>query len=375
MAQTRIVQYDAAAAQDMRTVVSLHSHTNLSKEVLGFLPGWAERTPLVKHVMARELRRHERLSGRAPDFSRAYWRPPLSPRQVFDSESAQAADRFAATAIVSITDHDSIDANLSLAAIGLGECCPVSTEWTVPFRGSVFHVGLHNLPPGPAAAMMHEFKAFTARPAEPMLRDLLAWVDATPSALTVLNHPLWNAHVDVDQCASALADFVRLHRPFLHATEINGYRGHAENKAVIRLGREWDLPVLAGGDRHGRAANAMVNVTSAGTVAEFVDEVRRGGVAHTVVMPEYREHSAVRVMAVVADVLNENGLGDPLQRHWTQRVFVVRDDGRHQSLAEFWAPKAPALLRGCASIAAFLGGSRARQAIRLGFPVEDGGLL
>jgi hypothetical protein len=325
--------------------------------------------------MDRELRRHEAQIGGPVDFSRAYWRPPLSPKQVFESERAQANDRFAAPALVSITDHDAIDANLGLAALGLSGSCPISTEWTVPFRGSVFHVGLHNLPPDSATAMMHEYKAFTRRPAEALLRDLLAWVDATPSALTVLNHPLWNAHVDVDQSASALADFVRIHRPYLHATEINGYRRHAENKAVIRLGREWDLPVLAGGDRHGRAANAMVNVTSAGTFPEFVDEVRRGRVAHTVVMPEYREHTTVRVMAVVADVLSDNGLGDPLQHHWTQRVFVVRDDGRHQSLAEFWAPKAPAVVRGCAAIAALLGHSRARQAIRLGLPVEDGGLL
>lgn len=375
MAQTRIVQYDADASPQARTVVSLHSHTNLSKEVLGFLPGWAARTPLVKHVMAREVRRQQAQMGRALDFSRAYWRPPLSPKQVFESESAQASARFAAPALVSITDHDAIDASLALAAIGLGERCPISTEWTVPFRGSVFHLGIHNMPAELAPAMMHEFKAFTASPAEAALRDLLAWVHAAPSALTVLNHPLWNAHIDVAQAATTLSGFVQLHRPFLHATEINGYRRHAENKAVVRLAREWNLPVLAGGDRHGRAPNAMVNLTSARTFAGFVDEVRRGGVAHTVVLPEYREHTATRVLAVVADVLCENSFGDPLQRHWTQRVFVVSEDGRHQSLAEFWAPKAPAVVRGCAAIAALLGHSRARQAIRLGLPVEGGGLL
>jgi hypothetical protein len=54
----------------------------------------------------------------------------------------------------------------------------------------------------------------------------------------------------------ALAQFVRAYRPFLHATEINGYRSHAENKVVIALGLDWDMPVLAGGDRHGRAPNA-----------------------------------------------------------------------------------------------------------------------
>jgi glycosyltransferase involved in cell wall biosynthesis len=158
---------------------------------------------------------------------------------------------------------------------------------------------------------------------EPDLAESDAWVHAAPSALTVLNHPLWNAHIDVAQAATTLSEFVRLHRPFLHATEINGYRRHAENKAVVRLAREWNLPVLAGGDRHGRAPNAMVNLTSARTFAGFVDEVRRGGVAHTVVLPDYREHTATRVLAVVADVLCENSVGDPLQRHWTQAVSAV----------------------------------------------------
>jgi predicted metal-dependent phosphoesterase TrpH len=375
MAQTRIVQYDAAEARHARTVVSLHSHTSHSREVLTFLPGWAARTPVARFIVRRELRRHEAQTGGAVDFSRGYWRPPLSPKQVFDSEVAQAADRFGAPALVSITDHDEIAANLALVATGLGGCCPVSTEWTVPYRGSIFHLGIHNLPPESAAAMMHEFQACTANPSEPLLEDLLAWVHSAPSTLIVLNHPLWNARLDVDQSTTALAAFVAAHRQYLHATEINGYRRHAENKAVIRLAREWDLPVLAGGDRHGRAANAMLNLTASTTFDEFVDEVRRGGIAHTVVMPEYREHTATRVMAVVSDVLSENGLGDPLQRHWTQRVFVIREDGRHQSLAEFWAPNVPLAVRACASVAVALGRDRTRQALRLGLPVEDGGLL
>jgi len=374
MAHTRIVHYDAAAARGVRTVVSLHSHTSHSREVLGFLPGWAARTPVVRHVLGPELRRQQERREGAVDFSRAYWRPPLSPKEVVESETAQAADRFAAPALVSLTDHDSITAALGLAAAGMGGYCPISTEWTVPFRGTIFHLGLHNLPPESAAAMMREFAAFTADPADRTLSALLAWVHAAPSTLVVLNHPLWNAHVDTVQSRAALVDFLALHRRYLHATEINGYRRHAENKAVIRLGREWGLPVLGGGDRHGRAANAMLNVTRAATFDGFVQEVR-GGAARTVVMPEYREHPATRVLGVVADVLGENRVAGPLQRHWTQRVFVTGEDGRQQSLAELWAPKAPALVRGCAAVAALLGSGRARQALRFGLAVENGGVL
>jgi hypothetical protein len=73
--------------------------------------------------------------------------------------------------------------------------------------------------------------------------------------------------------------------------------------------------------------------------------------------------------------LSDNQLAEPFQRHWTQRVFVIREDGRHQSLADFWAPKAPALVRACASAVALLGSGTARQALRLGLAVEDGGIL
>ena len=375
MAHTRIVQYSADDVRDVRTVVSLHSHTHHSKEVLWFLPAWVSRIPIARHFVNRELRKHQGRAGRALDFSRAYWCPPLPPKAVFDSEAAQIADRFGAAPLVSITDHDNITAPLGLAAAGLGASCPVSVEWTVPFRGTVFHLGMHNLPPDSALVLVREFQAFTRTPVEPRLADLLAWAHGEPSTLIVLNHPLWNAHVDEDQDNSTLAAFVRLYRGFLHATEINGYRSHAENKAVIRLGREWDLPVLAGGDRHGRAPNAMLNTTTATSFDGFVDEVRRGGVAHTVVMPEYREHPATRVLEVVSDVLRHDRRAEPWQQHWSERVFVIREDGRHQPLAQFWAPRAPFFVRACVGTASLLGSGTARQALRLGLAVEDGGVL
>jgi len=45
--------------------------------------------------------------------------------------------------LVSLTDHDNIDAGLAL------EDEPISVEWTVPYERSIVHLGIHNLPPTP----------------------------------------------------------------------------------------------------------------------------------------------------------------------------------------------------------------------------------
>jgi hypothetical protein len=357
------------------TAVSLHSHTHHSKEVLAFLPGWVSRIPVVRHMLRHDMDGFRSRRQRTVDFSRAYWCPPMSPVSVLASEQKQLDARFGALALVSITDHDTIAANVGLAAAGFGGVCPISVEWTVPYRGSVFHLGVHNLPPDRAPAWMRDFGHFTANPVEDRLIDILAGVSETPATLIVLNHPLWNAHFDLDQDDTALAQFVRAYRPFLHATEINGYRSHAENKAVIALGRDWDMPVLAGGDRHGRAPNAMVNLTASATFDEFVAEVRDDGRSDVVVMPEYREHPVTRTLEVVADVLRTDRDADPGQRHWAQRVFVILDDGRHVPLAELWAPRGPLAVRACVRTASLLGSGTARSALRLGLAVEDGGLL
>lgn len=375
MALTRIAQYDPAAARHVATAVSLHSHTHHSREVLEFLPGWVSRIPVVRHMLRHDMDGFRSRQQRTVDFSRAYWCPPMSPAGVLASEQKQIDERFGALALVSITDHDTIAANVGLAAAGFGGVCPISVEWTVPYRGSVFHLGVHNLSPDRAPAWMRDFGHFTANPVEGRLLDILAGINETPATLIVLNHPLWNAHFDLHQDETALAQFVRAYRRFLHATEINGYRSHAENKAVIALGRDWDMPVLAGGDRHGRAPNAMVNLTASATFDEFVAEVRDDGRSDMVVMPEYREHPVTRTLEVVADVLRTDRDAEPGQRHWAQRVFVILDDGSHVPLAEVWAPRGPLAVRACVRTASLLGSGTARSALRLGLAVEDGGLL
>src|SRR5271165_7013436 len=59
-----------------RSGVSLHSHTEHSRERLGALPRYLERMPVVSQFMRWELQRHLDRTGETVDFSRVHWRGP-----------------------------------------------------------------------------------------------------------------------------------------------------------------------------------------------------------------------------------------------------------------------------------------------------------
>jgi hypothetical protein len=90
----------------------------------------------------------KRRQARKIDFSTAYWSPPLTPQSVYDIEKDQI-NSAGLGAIVSITDHDSIDGTLQVNAKAEASRAPISLEWTVPFDYGFFHVGVHNLPKRP----------------------------------------------------------------------------------------------------------------------------------------------------------------------------------------------------------------------------------
>ena len=48
---------------------------------------------------------------------------------------------------VSLTDHDGIEAPITLRILDTFRDLPVSVEWTVPFKETFFHLGVHDLPP------------------------------------------------------------------------------------------------------------------------------------------------------------------------------------------------------------------------------------
>src|SRR5580700_7883956 len=128
------------------TGVSLHSHTEHSQEKLVDFPRFLEQMPVVSHFFRREKDRYFARTGEAVDFSCAYWRGPLTAEGAYDVERTQI-ERLDLRALVSLTDHDNLDAGLLLqAGLPAGEI-PVSVEWTVPYEQTYFHLGVHNIPP------------------------------------------------------------------------------------------------------------------------------------------------------------------------------------------------------------------------------------
>src|SRR5262245_42835996 len=129
--------------------VSLHAHTFHSREVLSDLPAYIVKIPLVGPRFELELDRR-RANDEPVDFSRGWWHPPISPRGLVESEAAQIDRRFGIDWMVSVTDHDSIQAGFDVQRWFAPMRTPISFEWTVPFYNGFFHIGVHDLPPASA---------------------------------------------------------------------------------------------------------------------------------------------------------------------------------------------------------------------------------
>jgi hypothetical protein len=294
---------DRSVHGDFSSGVSLHSHTMYSEESLDILPRW----------MARRAR---------ADLRDGFWTPPLTPRQAYRLEVKQIEAHFQLPGLVSLTDHDDIRAATLLRVLDRFQDAPISTEWTVPFGPTFFHIGVHNLHPAQASGIMQELTNFTARPQAGKLRDLLATLSSDPNVLLVLNHPFW------DENGLGQARHLRQVRELLgrvgqhlHAFEVNGLRSWRENEWVIRMGREAGFPVIAGGDRHGLEPNAILNLSHATTIGEFVEEVRVRRFSHLVFMPQYRQARKLRILHTVVDILRDYPHDLEGRRSWPDRVF------------------------------------------------------
>ncbi len=133
-------------SKEAKTGVSLHCHTEHSKEMLDFVPHYADKIPIISYFWKKEREKyHETRRQSHLIFQPAYWSPPMTPQEVYNIEKKQINEA-GLDAIASITDHDSIDANLKICETTANEQAPISLEWTVPFEYGFFHVGVHNLP-------------------------------------------------------------------------------------------------------------------------------------------------------------------------------------------------------------------------------------
>lgn len=329
-----------------RSAVSLHSHTSFSREPLDFIPRCAEACPWLHPLLERYERRCIRARGRALDFRDAWWTPPLAPREALRVETGQV-ERLGLQPLVSITDHDTIEAPLRLRLLPEGRETPMSVEWTVPWRGTFFHLGVHNLPLREAAAMMEAMRRFTAQPQPGQLDGLLEWLAASPAALVVFNHPYWDEKgAGAAYHATMAEQFLVRYRRWLHALELNGLRPWSENRRTMQLAARYRLPCVSGGDRHGAEPNALLNLTGAESFEGFAREIRGGGPSHVLVMRQYREPMTLRILAAICDVMRDQRSHSEGWIRWSDRVFFRTADGGVAQLSSvFPAGREPALIR------------------------------
>lgn len=353
---------DRLACRRYRTAVSLHSHTFHSRESLSFITAAMARAPWFGTAVRWQQARY----GVDMDLSRAWWTPPLSPTDAWRVEYNQISRLLSMEPIVSLTDHDNIDAASTLTVIDRCRPHPISFEWTVPFRETFFHLGVHNLPPVRSREIFSGMQRFTEAPSEPVFADLLAYLNQHPEVLIVFNHPCWDEKgIGGARAAGLLQEFLALYGSFVHALELNGLRPWNENQRVIDLAHSVGLPLISGGDRHGREPNANVNLTNAGSFSEFVEEVRCDRWSLPLFLPQYEETYWWRLFQVICDVLRtdeEHGLG---WTRWSDRVFYSREDGTVRSLTALFGDRPPLLVRHFVMLAQLAGHRRMREALRL----------
>jgi hypothetical protein len=286
------------------------------------VPRYTAKVPYLGAAIRRQEQEYENRKGDRLDFGRAYWTPPLSPRQAHRLEEKQIQTTFQLPGFVSLTDHDDIRAGTQLHVLDRFRDAPISTEWTIPFGPTFFHMGVHNMPVDVSADLMEQFESFTADPQEHKLSEMLAMLNTYPDVLLVLNHPLWDEKgIGVPEHAQVLGHLLERHGASIHALELNGLRSWSENRQAIWLGRQAGIPLVSGGDRHGLEPNAIVNLTRGSNLVEFIHEVRDERFSHVVFMPQYHDPLKLRILQTMVDVVREYPDNFEGRRIWSDRVF------------------------------------------------------
>src|SRR5215218_192856 len=349
--------------------VSLHCHTEHSKEMLDFIPHYAEKLPIIAQFWRRERGNYLEREGKALEFNTAYWSPPLTPHGVYDIEKKQI-NKAGLNAIVSLTDHDSIDGNLAVNETTENSRAPISLEWTVPFGYGFFHVGVHNLPKDRAVELTKTLLDYTfneANHSNEKLRETFAMLNDLPGVLVILNHPMWDIEiVGKERHVALLKDFIREHGQWIHAFEVNGFRSWSENKKVIELAESLGIPLATGGDRHGCKPNTVINLTDAETFEEFANEIRVEKRSQVVLMPEYEQPLHSRQLQSFAEILRHYSDFPNGRQKWFDRVFFDIGDGHGlRPLSVHWIKGGPLWLRWAIWTLGVFGSPAMRPAFRL----------
>jgi hypothetical protein len=270
------------------------------------------------------------------NYKASYWTPPLSPKRAFELEAQQIAalDLFS---MVSLTDHDNVKAPILLRNVPSAQSIPVSVEWTAPYGGQAFHLGVHNLPSASAARWMEILAEYTSSPSDERLAEILVALDAAPGVLVIFNHPMWDLYlVGSERHAFLVNEFLRKYGQWLHAVELNGLRHWDENRGVRELAEKWDMVLISGGDRHGLEPNANINLTNATTFCEFVHEIRSERKSNVLFMPQYAEPWKHRMLRSAVDAVSDYPDFPHGSRRWDDRVYHPDANGVNRPLSELW---------------------------------------
>jgi hypothetical protein len=310
------------------------------------------KVPLAHAALQYLEAKHWRRKGKPIPFNRAYWRPPLHAQAAYELERSQIQSLLGLEALVSITDHDTLEACAELCAIGIE--VPYSLEWTVPYRETVFHIGVHNLAAEQAQMFAASMASITRAPVRERIAELLAGLDALEDVLVVLNHPFsCGARIEQAKHIPLLLEFLEEFGGRLHALELNGLQSRAMNLDTIRLAAARGVPVVSGGDRHCCEPNANVNLTNARTFTEFVHEIRVEGRSFVLFLPQYRDPIPARYIELIWHAVRDYADFTGRER-WADRVFFERESGETVSCREEWPNGGPAAIRGFISAIGFL---------------------
>jgi hypothetical protein len=333
---------DQKAHQGFHTGVSLHSHTNQSRETLDFLANLGSKYAAIRPLLARLERRAQEHYGIRVNYATSYWTPPMTPKLAFDLESGQI-EKLDLQSMVSITDHDNIDAPILLRTVPSARRIPVSVEWSVPYGGvQDFHLGVHNLPSSRAKQWMRTLAAFTANPSESRLKEILIALHDEPDVLVVFNHPMWDLFLAGEEKHRFLVnEFLQKYGAFLHALELNGLRNWEENRAVRCLAQQWNMLLISGGDRHGVEPNANINLTNAASFTQFVHEIRRERRSNVLFMPQYAQPWKHRLLQSTLDAIRDYPDFPQGSRTWDERAYHADANGVMRPLSEIWPKSRP----------------------------------
>jgi hypothetical protein len=343
--------------------------------MLDFVPVYADKLPIISYFWNKEREGFLEREGKAPDFSTAYWSPPLTPQGVYNIEKSQI-NQAGLDAVVSITDHDSIGANLQVNETIENGQAPISLEWTVPFDYGFFHVGVHNLPKDSAVELTKTLLDYTfteENHGNKNLHQMFSMLNEIPEVLVILNHPLWDIEmVGEEKHNILLKNFIKEFGRWIHAFEINGFRSWSENKAVIEMAEALNFPIVTGGDRHGCKPNTVINLTNAKTFSEFAEEIRIDRRSEVVLMPEYRQPLHSRQLQSFSEILKLYPEFPEGRQKWFDRVYFDIGDGLGvRQLSVHWKRGGPVWLRWAIWTLGFLGSPKMRPLFSLSRKRKD----